>query len=72
VTLARETHEKIAKHMITGSGSTVGVPDLRAGSAILVEGVGKRFSGRYFVTSTTHKIDDSGYTTRFTGRREEN
>jgi phage protein D len=70
-TMVRETHENIRKRIMTGNGSTVGVPDLRAGSVILIEGVGKRFSGRYFVTSTTHKIDDSGYTTRFTGRREQ-
>jgi phage protein D len=70
-TLARETHERINKNMITGRGSTVGVPDLRAGSVIFLEGLGKRFSGRYFVTSTTHKIDDSGYTTNFNCRREE-
>jgi phage protein D len=69
--LARETLEQIAKHMMKGSGSTVGVPDLRAGSVIILEGLGTRFSGRYFVTSTTHKIDDSGYTTRFECRREE-
>jgi phage protein D len=70
-TLARETHERINKNMMTGRGSTVGVPDLRAGSVIFIEGIGKRFSGRYFVTSATHKIDDSGYTTSFNCRREE-
>lgn len=70
-TMARETNENINKNMMTASGTTVGVPDLRAGSAILIEGVGKRFSGRYFVTTTTHKIDDSGYTTRFDCRREQ-
>jgi phage protein D len=70
-TMARETNERINKTMMTASGSTVGVPDMRAGSVIFIEGVGKRFSGRYFVTSTTHKIDDSGYTTRFESRRED-
>ena len=69
--MVRERHENIRKLIITGRGSTVGVPDLRAGSVIVIEGVGKRFSGKYFVTSTTHKIDDSGYTTGFTGRREQ-
>ena len=36
-----------------------------------IDGVGTRFSGRYFVTSTTHTIGDSGYTTQFECRREE-
>src|SRR5262249_17343416 len=50
-TLAIETLERIAKDMVKGSGSTVGLPDLRAGSIVFIEGLGSRFSGRYFVTS---------------------
>lgn len=70
-TLARETLEDISKDMIKGSGSTVGLPDLRAGSVVHISGLGDRFSGRYFVTATTHTIDDSGYKTQFECRREE-
>ena len=69
--LAVSTLEKIAKDMVKGSGSTVGLPDLRAGGVVEIEGMGKRFSGRYFVTSTTHGISDGGYTTQFECRREE-
>lgn len=69
--VARESLENIAKDMIKGSGSTIGLPDLRAGSALYICGLGERFSGRYFVTSTTHTIDDSGYKTQFECRREE-
>lgn len=68
---ARSRLEDIAKDFITGTGSTIGIPDLRAGSVIFLEGMGKRFSGRYFVTSTTHTINDSGYITQFECRREE-
>lgn len=67
--LASETHERIAREMLTASGSTVGLPDLRAGSLIQVTGVGQRFSGSYFVKATTHTIGDSGYTTKFDCRR---
>jgi uncharacterized protein len=70
-TLAIETLNNIAKDMIKGSGSIVGLPDLRAGSVVHIDGLGERFSGRYFVTSTTHAISDSGYTTQFECRREE-
>jgi uncharacterized protein len=70
-TLATQSLERIAKDMITASGSVVGLPDLRAGSILQIAGVGARFSGRYFVTSTTHAIGDSGYTTKFDCRREE-
>jgi phage protein D len=70
-TLARQTLEDIAKEMVKGSGSVVGLPDLRAGNVIQLSGMGERFGGRYFVTSTTHSISDSGYTTQFECRREE-
>lgn len=69
--LARRTLENNAKEMVKASGSVVGLPDLRAGCAIQVSGVGTRFSGRYFVTSTSHTIGDSGYTTSFECRRED-
>lgn len=69
--LALETLENISKDMVKATSSTVGVPDLRAGGIVMISGVGKRFSGRYFVTSTTHTIGDSGYSTQFECRREE-
>jgi uncharacterized protein len=69
--LARETLENIAKEMVKGSGSVVGLPSLRAGCIVFLLGMGDRFSGKYFVTGTTHTIGDSGYTTRFECRREE-
>jgi Bacteriophage probable baseplate hub protein len=70
-TLALETLTDIAKDMVKGNGSTVGLPDLRAGRIIFLDGLGARFSGRYFVTSTTHTSGDGGYTTSFECRREE-
>lgn len=70
-TLAKETLQRIAKDMIKGSGSTIGLPDLRAGNVAVIKGLGTRFGGRYFLTATTHSIGDSGYTTKFECRREE-
>jgi phage protein D len=69
--LATRRLEQIAKQMITGSGSTVGLPDLRAGSVVFIEGLDDLFSGRYFVTATTHTINESGYITQFECRRED-
>ena len=40
-------------------------------NALPGKGVGKQFSGTYFVTDTTHTLNDSGYTTAFTARREQ-
>jgi phage protein D len=58
------------KQMVTAEGTTVGLPDLRAGSTLAIEGFGARLSGEYFVTETTHAFSDAGYTTRFKARRE--
>ena len=70
-TVATQALERNAKEMLTASASTVGLPDLRAGTVVLIEGVGSRYSGRYFLTSTTHTIGDGGYMTQFQCRREE-
>jgi uncharacterized protein len=59
------------RNLVTVSASTVGLPDLRAGQLVEIGGVGSRLSGTYFVTGTTHKIDDQGYTTKFEARREQ-
>jgi len=69
--LAVETLEQIAKDMVKARGTVVGLPDLRAGTVVTVDGMGSRFSGRYFLTGTTHAITDAGYTTQFECRREE-
>ena len=69
--LAKEILEGIAKEMVKGTGSVPGLPDIRAGTVLEIDGLGDRFSGRYFVVGTTHAIGDSGYTTQFECRREE-
>ncbi len=70
-TLATETLKRISKDLITGRGATIGLPKLRAGCAIYLDGLGQRFSGRYFVTATTHTCGENGYTTQFECRRED-
>jgi phage protein D len=56
---------------ITGSGSTVGDPRLRAGRVIMLSGLGHQFSGsNYRLTSVTHTLDAGGYRTRFQVRQE--
>ena len=69
--LAEEIMKKIEKGMVKASGSTVGLPNLRAGTYLEVGELGDLFSGRYYVTGTTHTISDSGYTTNFSARKEE-
>lgn len=50
---------------MSGSGSTFGNIWLRAKSNVTVEGVGGRFSGDWYVSSVTHKIDNQGYRSDF-------
>lgn len=59
------------KEMVKASATTIGLPDLRAGQRVQINGLGSRFSGTYFITDTTHTISDSGYITRFNARRED-
>jgi len=59
------------KEMVKASGTTIGLPDLRAGNRVLICNLGSRFSGVYFVEETTHTINDSGYITKFKARRED-
>jgi len=63
--------EEKLKQLVEATGTTVGLPELRAGRRIRVVGLGARLSGTYFVIKTSHTINDSGYVTRFTARREQ-
>ena len=58
------------KDMVTGEGSTVGFPHLRAGGAVEITGIGPRYSGLWVLTKTTHRIDAAGYVTTFSARLE--
>jgi hypothetical protein len=61
--------ETKALEFITGRGSIIGNPNLKARMVIELKGLGRRFSGNYYVTSVTHTIDASGYRTDFEVKR---
>lgn len=61
---------EMAKTLITGSGSSVGLPTLRAGKTVTIAGLGARFDGLWRLTQTTHSIGAGGYTTSFQARKE--
>lgn len=55
---------------MTGKGTCQGIPDLRIGKVIEIAGVGKRFSGLYYLSATEHHYEpEQGYQTSFTVRR---
>lgn len=55
---------------LTGSGTTIGDPAIKAGRVIALDGLGDQFGGLYRVTSATHSIDGGGYRTAFEARKE--
>jgi hypothetical protein len=67
--IVSELRSRLNKRM-TGSGSCVGDPSIRAGKLIRLDGMGPDFSGDYRVSSATHTIDASGYQTHFEAFRE--
>lgn len=67
--LAQSIYDDLAREFITGSGATIGLPNLRPGRLIALEGLGRRFSGQYYVTQTTHTISSAGYQTSFVVNR---
>lgn len=55
---------------ITGEGTCIGYPNLRAGKVIEIAGVGKKFGGLYYLLTVEHSYSATdGYQTAFTVRR---
>jgi phage protein D/phage baseplate assembly protein gpV len=65
VALAKAVLQEILEGMYEGTGSCIGLPELRAGRFIMIRGVGERFSGAYRLKKVTHTIDSGGYLTSF-------
>jgi phage protein D len=61
---------EIALRHVTGDGVCIGIPELRPGRLVKIEGIGQRFSGLYYVTAVEHSyIRDRGYRTAFSYKR---
>ena len=68
--LAHGWFSEMALNYVEGHGICIGEPKLRAGVLVQIEGVGRRFSGSYYVTSTEHSYRPStGYRTAVGVRR---
>ena len=64
--IAKGKFNEMALDFITGEGTAIGNTDIRAGGVVELNGLGRRFSGLYYVTSSTHEVGPKGYRTRFT------
>lgn len=67
--LARAALNLAGTEFITGEGSCLGNPDIKAGSVVELLGLGERFRGLYYVVSCIHRLGQKGYYTSFTARR---
>lgn len=55
---------------VKGDGLCIGRTDLRAGILVDIQGLGRRFSGIYYLVSVKHTYEpNSGYRTAFSARR---
>jgi phage protein D len=54
---------------IGGTADTIGIPQLWSGQVVELRGMGPLFDGCYYVQEATHTIDQSGYNTSFTVKR---
>jgi phage protein D/phage baseplate assembly protein gpV len=63
--LGKALLQQLLDGLYEGTGSSIGIPALRAGSYIQVAGVGNLFSGAYRLRKVRHTIDESGYVTEF-------
>lgn len=64
--LADAVMNERALRLVTGEAECLGIPELRAGRYIKLEGLGERLNQIYYVSRAVHRIDESGYTTTFT------
>ncbi|MBK8461059.1 MAG: VgrG-related protein, partial [Micropruina sp.] len=65
--------DELASSFAEFEGTARGRPELRAGAAVTVDGLGEPFDGKYTITTSRHRFDpQTGYTTSFavTGRRD--
>jgi len=74
----QEDAERVAKaqlnasafELVTGEGTALGDPQIRAGIVIELKELGRRFSGIYYVTAVNHVYSKlNGYVTSFTVHR---
>ncbi len=68
--IARGRYDAMTLDLLTGEGRCRGCTGVRAGKVILLEKLGERFSGLYYVTSAVHSYSRrDGYVTTFRVRR---
>jgi phage protein D len=63
--VAKAILKKRSEMFVSGSGESIGLPEIKADSNIELRGLGKLFSRTYYVQQATHTISTGGYRTTF-------
>lgn len=63
---AKAVLEERAQDFVTGTGESVGLPELLPDTNITLGGLGRGFSKTYYLSEATHSLDGGGYRTSFT------
>jgi phage protein D len=53
------------KKFLTGDAEAIGLPDVRPDRTVQMDNLGEAFSKVYYVEQATHRVDSSGYRTKF-------
>jgi phage protein D len=53
------------KKFLTADAEAVGLPELRPDRTVQMDNLGKAFSKIYYIEQATHRVDSSGYRTKF-------
>ncbi|MDM0116699.1 hypothetical protein QTI66_31670 [Variovorax sp. J22R133] len=56
---------EIEKKFLTGDGECIGLPELRPDRTVKLTNLGEAFSQTYYIEQATHRVDSSGYRTKF-------
>ncbi|MEH1771554.1 MAG: hypothetical protein V7K64_20705 [Nostoc sp.] len=70
--LAKSILLKKNEEILKGSGESIGIPDILAGTNIHLQGLGTKFSLTYYIDQTNHSISSSGYKTTFNVKKVPN
>ena len=66
---AKALLNSLGMKFLTGNAVTIGVPELFAGNVVELLGLGRLFSGLYYIDSATHTLGKSGYQTELSVKR---
>jgi hypothetical protein len=57
--------ERLSRESVHGNGDIMGIPEMRAGHNVRIEGIGGELTNDYYVTSATHSVGEAGYMVSF-------